>query len=253
MRRHPRLLTAIGVLLLLPCLAAEETTPTSTRGTLAKWVETQQLIAKEKREWAEGKEILASRIQAVQGEIEAVKAKLAEARSAAAESQSKKSGAVGESQTLQSDAGQLSTIVTELEGGLRSLQPSLPQPLLDKVSPLYDRMPADAATTKVSLAERFQNVAGILNEVNKFNNEITMVTEVRTLGGGKPAEVRAVYVGLAQAYYVSPAGAAGIGHPGSSGWEWSPAPASADKIAEVVEILQNKAKPRFVALPVKVQ
>ena len=41
-----------------------------------------------------------------------------------------------------------------------------------------------------------------------------MVTEVRTLSDGKPAEVRTVYVGLAQAYFVSPKGDAGIGRPG---------------------------------------
>ena len=251
--RRPISLLAASVFVLVPALAGDEATPDSTRETLAKWVETQQLIAKEKRDWADGKEILTSRIDVIKGEIEAVKAKLADARRTAGEANAKKSDTIAQSAALH-DAGEgLTKEAGELEAGLRALLPRLPEPLRDKVKPLFDRMPADSTSTKVSLAERYQNVAGILNEINKFNNDITMVTEVRTLGDGKPSEVRTVYVGLAQAYYVSPKGEAGIGRPGASSWEWTPSPASAAQIAEAVEILQNKAKPRFVALPVKVQ
>lgn len=252
--RRPRILLAAGVfLLVLPAIAVDEPSPDSAREALAKWVEAQQLIAKEKREWADGKEILTSRIEVLKGEIESVKTRLADARKTAAEANSKKAGTVAESTALQDVGVGLARDAAELEAGLRALLPRLPEPVQEKVKALFDRIPADAASTKVSLAERYQNVAGILNEINKFNNEITMVTEVRTLGDGKPSEVRTVYVGLAQAYYVSPKGEAGIGRPGAAAWEWTPSPASATQIAEAVEILQNKAKPRFVALPVKVQ
>jgi len=251
--RHLPICLATSVLLLVPALAAGESTPDSARETLAKWVETQQLISKEKRDWVDGKEMLTSRIDVLKGEIEAVRLKLKDARETASEANSKKAGTVAESEALHEVGTGLSKDAGELEAGLRALLPRLPEPLQEKVKPLFDRIPPDPATTKVSLAERYQNVAGILNEINKFNNEITMVTEIRTLGDGKPSEVRTVYVGLAQAYYVSPKGEAGIGRPGISAWEWTPSPGSAAQIAEAVEILQNKAKPRFVALPVKVQ
>jgi len=228
-------------------------TPDSTRASLAKWVETQQLIAKEKQDWQEGKQILQSRIDAVNGEIAALKERLAETRRTAAEATSKKAGDVAQNEDLQKAGMDLSGWVTGLESGLRTLEARLPEPLLQKVRPLYDRMPADGHATNISLAERYQNVVGILNEVGKFNNDITMVTEVRTLSDGKPAEVRTVYIGLAQAYFVSPKGDAGIGRPGAGGWEWTAASEIAPQIEQAVEVLQNKAKPRFVSLPVKVQ
>jgi hypothetical protein len=228
-------------------------TPDGARASLAKWVETQQLIAKEKREWQEGKQILQSRIDAVNGEIAALKERMSETRRTASEANQKKAGEVAENESLQRAGSELAAWVAGLESGLKTLEARLPEPLLQKVKPLYDRMPADAKSTSVSLAERYQNVVGILNEVGKFNNEITMVTEVRTLSDGKPAEVRTVYVGLAQAYFVSPKGDAGIGRPGDSGWGWSPASEIAPQIEQVVEVLQNKAKPHFVSLPVKVQ
>ena len=230
-----------------------QATPEGARASLAKWVETQQLISKEKQDWQQGKQILESRVSAVNGEIATLRERLTETRKTAAETNGKKAGEVAENDTLQRAGAELAGWVASLEAGLRTLQVRLPEPLLQKVKPLYDRMPAAGGSTDVSLAERYQNVVGILNEVGKFNNDITMVTEVRTLSDGKPAEVRTIYLGLAQAYFVSPKGDAGIGVPGESGWTWSTAKDLAPRIDQVVEVLQNKAKPHFVSLPVKVQ
>lgn len=248
-----RMLALAAGLFCLGATVAEEATPESARATLAKWVETQQLIAKEKKDWQEGKEILRSRIDVVKGEIEAVRVKLGDARKAAAESNAKRFETSTESEELQGTGVKLAAWASELEAGLRTLQPRLPEPLQQKVKPLFDRMPVESKTTQVSLAERFQNIAGILNEVQKFNGEITLATEVRTLADGRPAEVRTVYVGLAQAYFVGASGEAGIGRPGANGWEWTAANEIAPHVAEAVEVLQNKAKPTFVPLPVRVQ
>jgi hypothetical protein len=145
---------------------------------------------KEKQDWQQGKQILQSRTDAVNGEIAVLKERLNETRRASAEANGKKAGEVAENEALQRAGSALASWVGELESGVKTLQARLPEPLLQKVKPLYDRMPTDSATTNVSLAERYQNVVGILNEVGKFNNDITMVTEVRTLSDGKPAEVR---------------------------------------------------------------
>jgi len=244
---------ATRLLCAAPDPTAGATTPDSARASLAKWVETQQLISRERQDWQQGKQILQSRIDAVTGEIAVLQERLAETRRTAAEANDKKAGEVAENATLKAAAAELSTRVSGLESGLRTLQARLPEPLLQKVKPLYDRMPADGGATSVSLAERYQNVVGILNEVGKFNGDITMVTEVRALSDGKPAEVRTVYVGLAQAYFVSPKGDAGVGRPGASGWEWTVARELAPQIEQAVEVLQNKAKPQFVSLPVNVQ
>jgi Protein of unknown function (DUF3450) len=74
---------------------------------------------------------------------------------------------------------------------------------------------------------------------------------VHTLADGKPAEVKVIYVGLAQAYYVSASGEAGIGRPSPEGWQWEPSKAIADDVSNALEILQGKQSPAFVPLPVK--
>jgi hypothetical protein len=225
----------------------------SGRATLAKWVETQQIIAAEKKDWQQGREILQARIDLVKGEIAEVEKKLAEQRSEGSDTIKKKSEIDAESRTLQGSGQALADWATELERGLTTLHPRLPEPLQTRLGPLYGRMPKDPANTTVSLAERFQNVVGILNEINKFNGEITMVNEVRPISDGKPAEVRTIYVGLAQAYFVSAGGEAGYGVPTDEGWRWETSRNLTEPVSEAVDILQNKAKPTFVRLPVKVQ
>jgi hypothetical protein len=90
--------------------------------------------------------------------------------------------------------------------------------------------------------------------VNKFNREITVTSEVRTLADGNVAEVTALYIGLGQVYYVGANGTvAGVGRPSQNGWKWEPANDTADRISDAIAILKNEKVADFVPLPVKVQ
>ncbi len=249
-------LAGVAVAIAAASVARSQGDPASipaARDTLAKWVETQQLISKEKRDWQQGRELLRSRIAQVKSETEAVQERLKTMRADHATVNASRAETLGETRHLDDVSKTVGQWLAELEQGLRDLKGRLPEPLLQKVEPLYSRMPENPGDTKIAIAERFQNAVGILNEINKFNGEITMVNEVRTLASGKPAEVRTVYVGLAQAYFVSAGGEAGVGRPASDGWQWTAANDLAPRISEVVEVLQNKAKPSFIPLPVKVQ
>ena len=225
----------------------------ASREALAKWVETQQIIAKEKKDWQTGKEMLSSRIGLVKGEIADVEEKMQVTSTAGAESVQKKSDITRDESSLKAAAAAVAARTAGLERDLKALMPRLPEPIKAKVEPLVARMPADPEHTNISVAERLQNVVGILNEVGKFNGEITLATEVRTLADGKPSEVRTIYVGLAQAYYVSASGEAGIGRPSENGWTWEPKKELASDVQHAVEILQTKSKPAFVPLPVNIR
>jgi hypothetical protein len=103
------------------------------------------------------------------------------------------------------------------------------------------------------VAERFQNVLGILNEVSAANNDVTVSYEVHNLADGKPAEVKVLYIGLAQAYYVSSGGEAGIGRATTEGWTWEPSKSIAGAVLQALEIRDGKQSPAFVPLPVHLQ
>ena len=225
----------------------------STRATLARWVETQEILGKERREWQQSKDMLTARIDVVKREIEMVQATLATARKERGDAGQARAGVQKQIDGVQGTTRSLDAEVLELEEAAKTLYRSLPESLTDKIKPLYDRMPAAAAASRVSMAERFQNVLGILAEVTRLNSEITVATEIRPLSDGRPSEVRTVYLGLGQAYYVSAGGEAGIGRPGEAGWTWTPTPGLARNINDVLEVLQNKSSPHFVPLPVSIQ
>jgi hypothetical protein len=251
---------ALPVLLVCATIAGAEEpaidarTLESTRDTLDKWVETQQIISNEKRDWQLAREVLEQRNELLQNEIATLEEKIAETQSGIGEVDVKRRELNAENRALEDAADLLDAEILGLEAKTRGLLARLPEPILERVAPLSARIPDNPANTQLSLGERYQNVVGILNEVNKFNRDITLTSEVRTLPGGSASEVRALYLGLGQAYYVTANGeAAGVGRPTSDGWKWTPANEMADEILQAIAILQNEDVPAYVPLPVEIQ
>lgn len=234
-------------------VASKAPTLEETRLTLSKWIETQQIISKERNDWQQGKEILQGRIELVGKEVTQLKDRIAQSEVAVQESNRKRDELTKQNAQLKETGAQLAVSITQMEGRVRKLAKVAPEGVAKRLEPLLQRIPADSAATRVSVAERFQNVLGILNELNKANSEITIAYEIRQLADGTSSEVQVIYVGLAQAYYLSPRGEAGIGRPTDEGWTWKPAGDQADEIYTALEIIQGKHPPAFVALPVSIQ
>lgn len=224
-----------------------------TRLAMDKWIETQQIISKERKEWQQGKEILAGRLDLVKKEIDSLDGKIKQAQTGISETDDKRKELLAQDDEAKAAGAQLTEKVAGMEEKMRTLFKQLPDPIQTKLRPLFQRIPEDPAKTRVSAAERFQNILGILNELDKANNEISVNYEVHTLADGKPSEVQAIYIGLGQAYYVSARGEAGIGRPSPDGWKWEPSKTSALDIVTTLDILQGKHTPAFVPMPVKIQ
>jgi hypothetical protein len=226
----------------------------STRATLAKWMETQQIISEEKRDWQVGKELLQQRIDLIQSEITELEGKIAASRESLGEAGQKRQEVIAENRSLKAAGERLVESIDVLETKTRILLKRLPEPISQRVAPLSQRIPADPVKTQLSMGERFQNVIGVLNEVNKFNRDITVTSEIRALPDGTTAEVKALYIGLGQAYYVSNQGdSAGVGLPGEEGWQWIEASDLADEITRAIAILQNQSVPAYVPLRVSIR
>jgi FtsZ-binding cell division protein ZapB len=226
----------------------------NVRTTLEKWIGTRRLISKEKQDWALGKEMLNEQIKLVQREITSLSEKITKAQESITDADKKRLELEAENNKFKDASVTLKTILEKLEARTLALNKRLPDPIRERIKPLSQRLPEDPNETKLSFAQRFQNVIGVLNEVNKFNREITVTSEVRTLADGNVAEVTAIYIGLGQAYYIGANGTvAGVGRPSQDDWIWESANEVADKIADAVAILKNEKVAGFIPLPVKVQ
>jgi predicted RNase H-like nuclease (RuvC/YqgF family) len=254
---HASVLLGLTLLAAGAVVRAEESGSTrsvdAARSTLEKWVETQTIISREKKDWQQGKEILVSRIEAVKKEIAQIEERLKQARADKGEADKVGAGLAAQRQAISDVTDALSVHIGDLEAKVRVLYRTLPESLKEKLRALYQRMPEDPAHARVTLAERFQNVLGILNEMNRLNSEVTVATEIRPLSDGKPSEVRTIYVGLGQAYFVSARGEAGVGRPSTDGWTWKKDDAISRDVNLVLEILQSKSSPQFVPLPVDIR
>ncbi|MCF7974943.1 MAG: DUF3450 domain-containing protein [Phycisphaerae bacterium] len=224
------------------------------RSTLERWIETRQVIAKEQQDWALGQEMLTERVQLLEHEIQSLRTKIQEASQSIGEADKKRAELVQENESLKVLGHTLTATISKFESQTKVLTHRLPDPVRDLVKPLSQRLPDDSNDTKLSLGLRFQNVIGILDTVNKFNREIKVVSEVRTLTNGQTAEVTALYIGLGQAYYTGSNGSiAGVGRPSENGWQWEPANEVADQVTDAVSILKNEKVAGFVPLPVQIQ
>lgn len=259
--RHERAAKQCGALVLaaaalVAALPAQEATDAvaSTRATVEKWVETRNLVSKEQRDWALGKEALTARMDVVRREIEKLQANIAERQTAVQTTEKQRAVLLAENDQRKASADKMTARIVALEGKLLTQLPRLPEPLRDKLKPLTQRLPKAGEETKQSLGERWQNVVGVLNELDKWQREIVVTSELRQLGDGQSVEVAVLYLGLGQAFYASSNGkVAGFGHPTADGWQWKQANELAADVLRTIAIYKNEQVAAFVRLPVQVQ
>lgn len=224
------------------------------RASLEKWVETRRIISQEKHDFELAKEMLSERIELIEREIESLRGKIRDTKESVTGADKKQAELREENENFKKISASLIGVTFDLESKTKALLKRLPAPIRERVKPLSQRIPHNQEEIQQSLSERFQNVVGILNEVNKFNREITVTSEVRELPDKTSAEVTALYIGIGQAYYVNGKGdVAGIGTTSSDGWVWMPANESAVQIATAVSIFKNETAAVFVQLPVHIQ
>lgn len=225
----------------------------ATRATLEKWVEARGLVSKEKRDWTLGKETLRDRIDVQTREIVTLKKRIAEAEASIAAADKKHEELAAEAALRKATEGKLLEQVVALEKRTLDLLPRLPEPLLEKIKPVSQLLPTTPAESKQRLDERYRNVLYVCKQIHKWNREITMTSEVRTLPNGSSVEVTVVYVGIGQGYYAGAKGTvAGTGTATATGWVWTPANDLAADITAAIAILKNEDVARFVRLPVQI-
>jgi hypothetical protein len=234
--------------------SADGTGEPDLRDTLSKWVETKRLISQEQQEWRVGRELLTERQVLIQREIDSLRERTAQARNDSTEADKKAAELKAQNTELQAATAGMGVTITELESSVKALLARSPAPIVERVKPLSQRIPANPANTKLALSERFQNIIGILNEMNKFSREITVVSEVRELPDRSSAEVSVMYMGLAQAYYCNvKSGLAGIGRPAADGWKWEVRNDCAQAIADALAVYRNERPADYIPLPLDVE
>jgi len=225
----------------------------ATRTALEKWVQTRKQISKEKEQWQLAQEMLSERIRLVQREIKSLRERIDKTETSITEADKKRQELIEQNEKFKQASAALEEKVIALESRTKALLERMPAPLRSEVKPLSQKLPDDPKNTDQSLSKRFQTIIGILNQANKFNSEISLASEVRDLPQGR-VNVRVLYVGLGQAFYVNAARpVGGVGTLGDDGWVWRPANDAAPRIGNAIDIYENNKVADFVPLPVEIE
>lgn len=235
----------------LPLLAADA--PREARDTLGQWVETKQLITSERSDWAVEASILKDTRQLLGHELQRLNQALTDLQDTATAADEERTQLAELQESRTQAAAVVQDRIGALEAQLKAILPTLPPPLLEQIQPLIRRLPDASTANEANLGERVQNIVGILNQAEKFNAGLTGTSETRRRDDGQIIEVRTLYWGLAQAYFVDQSGDyAGIGSPSPTGWEWLQIDGVGPKIKQLLEIYEG-GDIQLVEVPVQIK
>ena len=248
---------ALG-LLSLPAFAQQPQQPgdviNSTLSPIAEWVNARALIAKDANQWRTEKQLIQQRIALYEAELQDLQTKLGELAQNQLQGADKRSQLQERRENLERAQAVIEGQLGAFERQVLALHEYFPAALKTRLSALMGRLPRDQrAAARISASNRMATIVAVLNEVDKFNNEVTVQNELRNIGGVE-REVWVMYLGLAQAFYADANGEiAGIGVPAAGEWRFTEQNDRAADIARAISIARGQIKPaQFVNLPLQV-
>lgn len=245
-------IVAAGIAIASPAALISAPDLAKTRSTLQEWVEVRKLISEEESKWKVEEQTLNESIDLLESEIEGLKQKVTDKEEQATAAQEKRQELSQKEEDLKAAAGVIKIDISSLEDRVLKMVNFFPPTLKDRVSVITIRIPKDEKeAAKLSLSHRVQNIVGILTEIEKFNNMITLDKGMRQIGESQ-VQVRTMYVGLSRGYYVDNSKQeAGILKPGPEGWVEEKRPDLIEPIFKAVQILDGKQPlAEFVNLPI---
>jgi hypothetical protein len=217
----------------------------------SEWIQTRRMIGEETAAWQEEKASLAD-LNAIRTKETAQLDEVVKAAGIRIEELGTKKAALTQEQTdLKAWRAKLEADLAKLEADLLPLLPRFPAPLREKIEESLIRLESPEADQP--LQNRARDLLLVLQACTEFQNQLTIDSEVREIGGER-REVEVLYLGLTQAWYVDAAGKhSGHGVPGDQGWTWTEDNSLAARVRSAIEIQARRAVPAFVELPLSNQ
>lgn len=227
-----------------------------TRKVFQELVAARQDIADNQASWMVRKQSLLDAIDLAKLEIDLLQERIKATENQSTQAERDRIRLNGEIEELKEASAVVAGTIRSLEQRVLALVNALPSDTKENLSRLTKRIPdrnVPENRVKASLGERMQNIVGLLNQIEVFNNGIQVLTEVREIGG-QNVSLEVFYIGLAKAYYVNrDKGVAGYGEvTKESGWVWKEDPALIDPISRMIRVYKNEIPAEFVVLPAEI-
>jgi hypothetical protein len=225
-----------------------QTDPVDTLAKLSlEWVKTRAEAVRAENDWANQRELLDATVKALEERARELEAKRDLLKAKTSKDRSDLDNLEIENQRLADQFKGMETRLKAIDERLVRLVPQLP-PKLSLALELPLRSLADP---NLAAGERMAHTMTVINRCAQFNRTITLGEEiVAAPGEPKPKLLQTVYWGMSHGYaHDRAAQKAWIGSPGSEGWKWTPSPETEPAIRDLIATFDEKAEPRFVAVP----
>jgi len=223
----------------------------TARSTVKEWAATEKAISREAADWSGRELLLRDLIEVANQRIARLEAEKEKGEARLSASDEERAELLDRKAAVAEEAAKIESFLAELEVQLQALRPQLPEPLDEELAPLFQRIPADPAADTLGLGERMRTAVSLISKIRQFDGKLTLDESLKHLPGSEEkALVRTLYLGLGQAYYLTPDDA-GFGSPGLEGWVWQSEPGLRTAVREVMTLAEGGAmEPKFVDLPV---
>ena len=232
------------------CTNAAGTEIKETHAIIKEWVSTEQLISEEEKDWAMEKSVLLDLQQALGAEINELNTKLQETKEEAV-------GAAKQREDLTARKmrhfRQPDPCTKDSTGQWQNWSGPLPCfPLLWQtiLLPIAKNYSQEKGFPCYLYANGWTHLYHCFRQC-KTSTVPSHWKDEFTLDDNQSREFQVMYFGLGAAYFVNESGTvAGYGKPTSQGWQWTRSDNLAREISTGVDMLNNRAMPRFLELPV---
>lgn len=229
-------------------------TPDETRAYLEQWVAFRRTISEEENQWLSDKQTITRSISLIRADMDRLDREIEEARENSTEAERRRVELNADNEKEKASARAVSEQLGALENQIKQQIEYFPQPLKDLVEPLKQRIPPPAAAAQFGGGERLQNIVGIMQQAEKFNQSITVSSGIEELPNGDNAQVDTVFLGLSIAYFVDGTGRyAGILSPAPGEWTKEQNDAIASDVRKLVQVFRREILADFVTLPIAVK
>ncbi len=222
-----------------------------THAIIGEWVATERLISEEESEWEIEKSALLDLKQALSAELGELNAKLQETEEEAVGVARQREDLLARKDASLKATRSLHLGLDRAVAKLDRIFSLLPTPVAERLEPYRKKLTPAKNMPTPPLRQRVDALISLLQAIQNFHRSVTLERQEFTLDDNQSREFQVMYFGLGTAYFVNESGTvAGYGQPGDKGWQWTRSDKLAREISTGVDMLNNRAMPRFLELPV---
>ena len=239
-----RLVIQLQIFCLMLCLSLNAQVK-DTHKIIEEWVETKLIISEESSKWESEKAALSDLQNALTQEIKQLDESLQTFQKEETTIEEERAKLTARKEEAEEGTKKILEGMENLRGEIDFIMKILPAPLRDKLIPFREKI----EEPELPLRKKVEIAVSILQSVHLFNRSVTMERIEFTLDE-KSREFLVLYFGLGVAYFVNESGTvAGYGEPSEKGWIWTRMDSLASEISTGVDLMKNRALPRFLELP----